>query len=128
MAEERTIVEARIWVRRNFTADGNLLPKGEEVGEDCTIEVGTFPAGVEPSKVFRSNGLTVNLGKFESARAEVGISVPCYLEENDAADLFAQKKIRERLQGERKKVNDFLAARTAKNLPSAPAKEEEPPF
>jgi hypothetical protein len=66
------------------------------------MEVRTFLT--EPAKVHVSKGLTLNLGNFESARIDVSVAVPCYLEELDAAYRFADNWVETRLEVERNSV------------------------
>jgi hypothetical protein len=59
----------------------------------------------EPAKVRRSMGGTVKLGDFEFARIEVGIELPCYAEDIEAADGFADAWIHKRIIDEVSRVN-----------------------
>lgn len=70
-----------------------LAQGGEEV-----IAVHRF--ATEPAKVEVSLGLTLNLGNFESARISVGVTVPCYKEETDAAYEWAKNWVSERTRRE----------------------------
>lgn len=60
-----------LWVRRTF-------PQGEEF-EQQNIEVAVF--ATEPASAYAKAGRTINLGNYESFKVELGVTVPCYLEE-----------------------------------------------
>lgn len=77
MAEETTgDIPARGFISVRRTR-GQLLK--EEQYEDVTIRVNKFET--EPAYVSVSMGATKNMGNFESMRIDVGLRVPCYLEE-----------------------------------------------
>lgn len=52
---------------------------GQQTGESEKINVKLF--ATTPAKVSVGLGRTVNLGNYESARVDVMITVPCYVEE-----------------------------------------------
>lgn len=56
---------------------------GEEKNAELKIEVRKFD--VEPAYVRANYGLTINLGNYESARCDVSVTLPCYVEEVPAA-------------------------------------------
>ena len=62
----------------------------------------------------RGYGLTLNLGDYESARVDVGITVPCYLADVVAADQWASEWCSSRLT---KEVREIRGNQT-KKLPS----------
>jgi len=62
----------------------------------------------------RGYGLTLNLGDFESARLDVGITVPCYLADVEAADQWASEWCSVRLTKEVQEIR----GNKAKKLPS----------
>lgn len=68
------------------------------------------------TEVNLSMGLTINLGNYESARIDVGIRVPCYLEEASEAYEFSKKFATERLTVERTKIKSWADSRTKKDL------------
>jgi len=73
--------------------------KDLRVVEDSeVIEVHDFKT--EVAKVERGFGLTLNLGKFESARVDVHVTVPCHVEDIDAADEFAKAWCSKRIKAE----------------------------
>ncbi len=51
-----------------------------------------------PAIVRRGYGLTMNLGNFESARIDVSVEVPCYLEDLHLADKWAEDFIETRIK------------------------------
>jgi hypothetical protein len=76
-----------MWVRRTF-------PKGEEF-EQQNIEVGVF--ATDAASAYAKVGRTLNMGNYESFKLEVGITLPCYLEEIqegiDVAFTLASRKL-----------------------------------
>lgn len=90
-------------VRRQFRKNGEDTSSEEN---DTPLEVQTFE--VEPAKVYAEMGLTLNLGNYESARVLVGVGLPCYAEEVDAA-LAAAKLLAE--AAVEKEVNEIRAAK-----------------
>jgi len=82
-------------VTRQFF-EGKRLVDEDEKSE--TIEVLTFQDGVAVASQSVKLGLTVNLGNFESVRADVMVTVPHYEEERDDAFLYAlghcEKKVK----------------------------------
>lgn len=62
------------------------------------VDVKPFHGPVATVK--RGYGLTVNLGDYESARFDVGITVPCYMVDVDAADQWAEKWAEKRIAKE----------------------------
>lgn len=73
--------------------------KDLRVVEDSeVVEVHNFKG--EVAKVERGFGLTLNLGKFESARVDVHITVPCHVEDIENADEFAKQWCASRIKQE----------------------------
>lgn len=68
------------------------------------VEVKSFTS--RPAVVRRSYGMTINMGNYESARVEVGVEVPCYIEDVELADEwaanFCESRITEEVVGLRK--------------------------
>lgn len=50
------------------------------------------------ARIRRTGKLTINLGDFESAVTEVSVDIPCYLQDLDAADEYAEWWISQRMQ------------------------------
>ena len=73
----------------------NRFVRGEEGSYEEVVEVVKFDT--TPAIVKRGYGLTLNLGNYESARIDVSIEVPCYLEDVDKADAWARKWVEERV-------------------------------
>lgn len=68
----------RIFVSRQFKRSGNDWADEEE-SKNETLEVRLFSA--PPAHVSVKYGLTVNLGNYEAARVDAGVTLPCYPEE-----------------------------------------------
>jgi len=67
--------------------DGRFSHKGEDYKTDAKEEVVfTHDFKGPVARVRRGYGLTMNLGNFESARFDVTLELPCYVEDIDAAD------------------------------------------
>jgi len=78
---------------------------GEHTDEkEDYIEVGTFVT--EPAIVTIKKGLTINLGDYESARIDVGVSLPCYKEEIPAALETATRVVEAYLMREKEELAD----------------------
>lgn len=54
----------------------------------------------QPAIVRRGYGVTLNQGDFNSARIDVTIEVPCYVEDIELADEWAQRFVEQRLTEE----------------------------
>ena len=68
----------KVWVSRTY-------PKtpAKDYNEDDQLPIRKFE--VEPAWVKAGYGLTINLGNYESARCDVGVTLPCYVEEIEEA-------------------------------------------
>lgn len=78
--------------------DNRFVFKTETQRETSSEEVLAIHAFEGPvSKVRRGYGLTLNLGNYESARLDVTVEVPCYLEDVDAADEWARAWVERRV-------------------------------
>lgn len=75
--QERLDYKGTVTVTSSLTERGVLI--GEEEVEQDFIEVSPFM--VEPAKVRVCKGLTLNLGNYQSARVDVDIMRPVYVEE-----------------------------------------------
>jgi len=80
-------------VRRMYKEDGDLVTSPDEEVEE--IQVQDFH--VEPARTSLRVNHTVNLGNFWSLSVQVGVDVPHYREEHEAAWKFAVKTAAERL-------------------------------
>jgi len=63
--------DGRIWVEKKYN--------GTQERQDTKIPIQPFV--VEPAYVNYSAGVTLNMGNYQSARIDVGISLPTYVEE-----------------------------------------------
>lgn len=106
--EAVTHVPMEVLVKRTFK-NSYYKTEREEIADE-TIAVRPFV--VEAAEVSLSRGRTVNLGNFESVRVDVGIKVPCYLEEAVDAFEFAKRFTAERLEDE---VNMVVKGQASKN-------------
>ena len=88
--------EIRLTVTKQY---GKMGP--ETVTEE-QIEIAGFV--VEPARIQTDFGLTLSLGKYESARLGISVSLPCYREELDAAYEFAKQWATDRLEQEVTKI------------------------
>lgn len=86
-----TATHGRLTVTRHF-------PDGSEDGSEETLEVRQFASF--PAVVKVSYGTTINLGNFQSAKVNVGVELPCYVEEIDEAYAFGSKFVESRLSEE----------------------------
>jgi hypothetical protein len=69
-----------------------------ETQEEVTIGVHRFET--TPAQVTRGYGLTLNLKDYESARVDVRVTLPCYVEDLDECDEFAKGWIEQRIRAE----------------------------
>lgn len=78
--------------------------KGKGEQEETVRATEEVPAVLKfettPAVVTRGYGLTINRGNFESARVDVSVSVPCYVEDIEAADHWAAAFCEERIKQE----------------------------
>lgn len=77
--------------------------------DDQNIAIRCFVT--EPAEVTLEQGLTMNLGNFETAKITVGIRVPCYVEEVNDIYTLAQQWVSDRIQAERKAVLELMRER-----------------
>lgn len=83
-------------VTRQYFKD--KVPLGPEQVSNELLAVRTFVT--EPAHVGIDMGLTLNLGNFESARIDVRLSEPCYVEEKDDAYNASKSWVEARLMSE----------------------------
>lgn len=93
MADVRPVVLTVDHRFRRSDGSEQVIASGSEV-----VEVRDFKA--KPAVVKRHYGVTLNLGNYESARIEVGVEVPCYMEDVELADEWAKKWCEDRLRAE----------------------------
>lgn len=99
--------DAYLWVVRTVTrlrsgGQGVADNPDEENIEDKMIRVGVFKS--TPARVMITKGLTLNLGKYESARVTVGFESPCYPEELQEVESCLNEFVEDRLK---KEVSDI---------------------
>lgn len=102
MSESRPVV---ITVENRF-----VRSTGEEVKVTDERELGEVREfKTKPAVVRRSFGVTLNQGNYESARIDVSVEVPCYLEDVELADeyarAFCEKRLRQEVLGIKPKGN-----------------------
>jgi len=89
--------QGKLWVSRRY-------PDKSEDSEEYKLGVREFE--VEPAYVKAGYALTLNLGNYESAKCEAGVTLPCYVEEIkeafDEAWRIAEEEIQEQVAKVRK--------------------------
>ena len=70
-------MQGRQWASISYKTGGKVFDDFEE----NPIDVGTFQEGVPLAVAKVSLGSTMNMGDYNSARCDVGVELPCYLEE-----------------------------------------------
>lgn len=88
-------------INNRFTSKGELV---REASAEEVVEVSRFET--MPAIVRRGYSLTMNLGNYESAKVDVGIEVPCYLEDVEAADEWAKRWVELRIRQEVRSVRE----------------------
>lgn len=79
------------------------------VGEEEEVEMGRIrvsPFETNPAVVSVKGGATVNLGNYQSARVDVMLSIPCYVEEIDEIYPKAKEWVDSRLAKEYKELKE----------------------
>jgi hypothetical protein len=74
---DKLVEPGKVWCIKHYTKNG------PEISEEQTLEVRRFE--VEIAYVKASFGVTINMGNYESARCDVGVALPTYVEEIPAA-------------------------------------------
>lgn len=81
--------------------NGRFVHRGDTYKETATEHVlKTHVFSGQTAKVVRGYGLTLNLKNYESARFDVRVEVPCYIEDVDVADEWAKKWVEKRVREE----------------------------
>ena len=80
----------------------------EENDED-TIEVKTYPSEVVVGTVSFNEGVTINLGDFNSVKLGVHVTLPCVPEELEDAFQEAKRFVEFKVNEEAKKIRDERA-------------------
>jgi len=99
--KKETAIQPTVLVRRSYKQKDALENIEEEVR---VLEVHRFIT--TPAEVSYSVGITLNMGNFESARVDVGIKMPCYVEEVDVTFRRVQAWAERLLSQERDKITD----------------------
>ena len=98
---QETVVEDR-------KKKGKPVVLEEKLGE-WILETRTFDPNTPPVELHLSMGLTKNLGEFQFARMDIGVSIPCMPEEMEHYFKRAKKWITTKLQREVQRINeDFV--------------------
>jgi hypothetical protein len=92
-------VRGKIWVSRSYPKSARKPDEEEQLD----LEVRKFET--EPAWVKAGYGLTINLGNYESARCDCGVTLPCYLEEVPDAMKKAWEIAEAEIQKQRKAVS-----------------------
>ena len=95
--------------------NSRYVRKGEEdeVFKDTSEVVAVHEFTTRPAVIKRNYGMTVSLGNYESARFDVGIEVPCYLEDVEKADQFAADFCEKRMKEEYNTVRSGSGKKSA---------------
>ncbi|MBW2168298.1 MAG: hypothetical protein JRG69_03385 [Deltaproteobacteria bacterium] len=81
--------------------DGRFLHKGKEYDSKAAEEIVAVHNFEGPvARIRRGYGLTMNLTNYESARFDVILELPCYVEDIDKADEFAKRWVEQRCEAE----------------------------
>jgi hypothetical protein len=92
-------VRGKIWVSRGYPKSSRKPDEEEQ------LDLAVRKFETEPAFVKAGYGLTINLGNYESARCDVGVTLPCYVEEITEAMKEAWKIAEEEIQKQRKAVS-----------------------
>ena len=82
---------------------------GGESSEEKVLEVRRFET--TPARVKVGLGMTYQPKEFHSIRVDVGVELPCYVEEVDACYEDARRRADSYLRAEKKKLDDFYKKR-----------------
>jgi hypothetical protein len=103
--------KATLVVGRQYSSAGN---DGPMTAQDTELAVHSYETN--PAQVSYELGATMNIGNFESVRVSVGVTVPCYREEIEAAYIWAKEFAEARLRLETAEVR---AAQQSQSQPHA---------
>jgi len=88
--------KGKMWVSSHY--------QGNEKSDQKDLYIRTFES--EPAWVRASYGLTINLGNYESARCDAGVTLPAYPEEVGEAFKQAWELAQEQVQEQVKEIKD----------------------
>lgn len=77
----------------------------------------------EPAMIRRGYALTINMGNFESAKIDVSISIPAYIEEMHDVDAYARDWCEQRIVQEKNEVMGVVEEKKGKD-----PKSEDPGY
>jgi hypothetical protein len=86
---ENVVAEPLVWVRASVGRNA------EEGYEEKKLAVRRFVTN--PARVKIDRGVTINLGNYESARVDVGVDIPCYVEQLREGFIEADKLVKQYL-------------------------------
>ncbi len=100
VTEEEALEKGVEFRRSEIVVTRSFRDRGVDVDEDAEEEALRVHKFVTtPAQVTARYGLTLNLGNYESARVDVEVTVPCYVEEIEEAYAeaitFVEEKIRQ---------------------------------
>ena len=107
MASER--LEPKDFITVTRTVPKEAGGTGEEEVKEELIEVRPFHS--EPARVRIAKGLTMNLGDYRSARIDVDLTLPCYVEEVMGMIEKVNSIVEARLVMERNSIRESLKKR-----------------
>jgi hypothetical protein len=81
-------------------------PGRQDSADERLLEVRTFPEGVTPAQASVLYSFTKNLGNYESVKVSVGVTLPCFAEEIEAAQQQASALAERMLYA---KINEVTA-------------------
>jgi len=88
----------KIWVSREYPKNPS-----KDAQDEKYLHVRSFE--VEPAWIRVGYGLTKNLGNYESARCDVGVTLPCYVEEIPEAFEEAWEIAHKEIQAQVEQIN-----------------------
>jgi len=74
------------------------LPGSKETSSEERIKIRPFVT--DTARVTVKGGATVNMGNYESARVDISLSLPCYVEEVEEVYAFCLKFVDDRVKEE----------------------------
>lgn len=95
---KKVAARGKIWVTSTYPKGAIGSGDSVETHDEIELEVRVFET--EPAHVRAGYGLTLNLGNYESARCDAGVTLPCYVEEVDSAIEEAYRIAEEKVQAQ----------------------------
>lgn len=100
-----------VMVRRTITKVGS---EPTTTADEDIISVYKFVT--EPAEVEVSIGLTMNTSKYDFAKMQVSVRIPCYKEEIGEAYTYAQKFVEEKIVEEKKLIDKYCKGKQQRAL------------